>query len=265
MSTNSSHAKRVSDDTSDYLIERLVEEITDAVNPDGRDESPELTTLEDRLTQLRESPEDAVTPPDPSTPTGPVETPAAPHLPAPQHVAPVDRGKRRAPSRGERGGAGADAVILEAIASTGADPIYLNDGGGVGRQQRARRHKRRGSLSFYLMALLLLGFSYVLFVLYKPTLEKLVVPLPDHPASAAAIMPCAVGVSPQGRSDLTNIAGLCAAATAAPVLAKADSPLVTAQNIAAPELPAIYRNERLVKTYRVGADGKIAFVPDAEK
>jgi hypothetical protein len=276
MHSNSSDAKRVSDDTSDYLIDRLVEEMTDAVSPDdGRDARPDLTTLEDRLTQLRESPEDAVAPLGPFVPPMPVVAPEiAPHPPAPQHVAPAGLGgKQRPAGGGDRGAAGVDAVILEAAASSGIEPIYLDDKASPGRQPRTRHRKRRGSLSFYLMVLLLLGFSYALFVLYKPTLEKLIVLPVDHSASAAAIVPCDIGASSQGRSDATTDVGLCTSATTASVQPRTDPPVVIAQNItppdaqniAPPELPAIYRNERLVKTYRVGADGKIAFVPDTVK
>lgn len=232
---------------------------------------PDLDLIEERLSQLRQGPataeqelpievapalalspfdggalEDtaaALPPLDPQRPMRPV---------APEVIVADPR-----PSPAARRTTSADAVVLEAARAAGVAPAYRQP---VARPQRqeatpGKRRKRRASLpSFYLMVLALLLLSFALFTVWRPTPDE-VIELPGELAGNVAVVVPAIPSLPSVDAEATPPLDPQITASVSKMPASASAAL------AATSSREGHATRRIVKLYRVDAEGNIIGLP----
>ena len=261
-------------DASD-LFEQMLEAEIMGSGSYGAD--PDLDLIEARLSQLRQGPETPVAAVGPvlevepasemepdleveqipeierqqiaTPPPAPAPSPATVRLTAP----PVVVGDNRPASLPKRA-TSADAVVIEAARAAGVAPSYRQPGASRKSQAapapRKRRKRHSGLPSFYFAVLGLLLVSFALFVVWRPAPEQ-VIALPDELAgNIVEVVPA-----------IPTLPAIAAQADAAldPQITASVSELPTAESagFAAAASPAGYAARRIVKLYRVDAQGNI--------
>ncbi len=232
--------------TTDEFIEQLVGGISGTAGAAGYDDDPRLAQVEERLTQLRDLPEDEAEAGDAEVADD------APPVAVPPVQPPQPAAARRAAAKRPT----ADEIVIAAAHAAGTEPVYAARRPPAAR--RGRKRRRGSPLPFYLAVLLLL-LAGALFVLWKPAATK-VAALSSalqaiEVASASACEPASLQDDDPIETLTADRQPVPAPVRPAPLM----PPLAVAQDMSASPPAILYLNQRLVKTYQVGADGRIVF------